>query len=54
MVTARGGGFTAFTVDADPGAEGFYRRMGAVRVGTSASGSIPGRRLPRLRYEVTT
>jgi GNAT superfamily N-acetyltransferase len=50
--TARGGGFTAFTVDADPGAEGFYLRMGAVRIGKSPSGSIPGRRLPRLRYDV--
>jgi len=50
--TARSGGFAAFAVDADPGAEGFYLRMGAVRIGTSASGSIPGRRLPRLRYDV--
>lgn len=49
---ARAEGFEAFTVDADPGAEAFYLRMGAKRIGTSASASIPGRRLPRLRYDL--
>ena len=50
--TARRDGFHAFTVDADPGAEGFYLRMGAARIGLATSGSIPGRRLPRLRYDL--
>ena len=37
-------------IDSDPGAEGFYLAMGAVRVGTSPSDSIPGRELPQLKY----
>jgi len=36
-------------VDADPNAEGYYKRMGFVPCGRSPSGSIPGRVLPRLR-----
>ena len=35
-------------IEADPGAEGFYERCGAVRDGFAPSGSIPGRELPRL------
>jgi GNAT superfamily N-acetyltransferase len=35
-------------VDSDPFAEGFYLAMGAVRIGESPSGAIPGRLLPRL------
>jgi GNAT superfamily N-acetyltransferase len=41
-------GMTRLTLDADPHAEAFYLRMGAVRVGESPSGSIPGRVLPRM------
>lgn len=47
---ARAGGFAALTIDSDPGAEGFYLHMGAVRVGVAPSASIAGRLLPRLRY----
>ncbi len=35
-------------IEADPGAEGFYERRGAVRDGFAPSGSVPGRQLPRL------
>jgi GNAT superfamily N-acetyltransferase len=45
-------GISRLTIDADPHAEGFYARMGARRVGTVASGSIPGRELPRLELAV--
>ena len=38
--------------DADPFAEDFYRRMGAVRIGLVPSGSIPGRPLPQLAYRL--
>jgi GNAT superfamily N-acetyltransferase len=38
------------TIDAEPHAEAFYLAMGAVRVGEAASGSIPGRTLPRLVF----
>lgn len=39
-------------IESDPQAEGFYRRMGAVRTGTAPSGSIPGRELPLLIYDL--
>ncbi|MFJ9058903.1 GNAT family N-acetyltransferase [Streptomyces sp. NPDC102409] len=42
-------GFEALTIDADPHAEPFYTAMGAVRIGATPSGSIPGRELPLLR-----
>jgi GNAT superfamily N-acetyltransferase len=47
---ARAAGFARLRIDADPGAEGFYLRMGARRVGEAPSGSVPGRALPRLEY----
>lgn len=43
-------GFRGLELAADPGAEGFYRHHGAERLGTVASGSIPGRRLPLMRF----
>lgn len=45
---ARRLGAARIMASVDPGAEGFYRRMGMSRVGTEPSGSIPGRVLPRL------
>ncbi|HEV2780140.1 MAG TPA: GNAT family N-acetyltransferase [Actinophytocola sp.] len=51
--TARAAGFTALRIEADPHAEGFYLAMGARRVGQSRSASIPGRRLPLLRFTVS-
>ena len=36
------------TIEADPDAAPFYRRIGARDVGTAPSGSIPGRELPLL------
>ena len=38
--------------ESDPFAEGFYRAMGAVRVGDVPSGSIPHRNLPVLRFDL--
>ncbi|MEX0284491.1 MAG: GNAT family N-acetyltransferase [Paracoccaceae bacterium] len=49
---ARRAGTTQLHIDADPGALGFYERMGAVQVGTTPSGSIPGRELPHLRLDI--
>jgi len=40
-------------IESDPEAAPFYRRMGARDVGVVASGSIPGRLLPRLAYELS-
>jgi GNAT superfamily N-acetyltransferase len=41
-------GSTRLTIDADPDAASFYRRMGAYDVGQAPSGSVPGRMLPKL------
>jgi len=49
---AQAAGFTRLELDADPGAEPFYLRFGAYRIGTSPSGSIPGRELPRLTLDL--
>jgi GNAT superfamily N-acetyltransferase len=45
--------FTLIKIEADPNAEGFYKRMGAVRVGTARS-EVCGeaRELPLLVYQV--
>ncbi|MEM6665111.1 MAG: GNAT family N-acetyltransferase [Pseudomonadota bacterium] len=43
-------GLSQITIDADPNAARFYEHMGAHRSGSSPSGSIPGRFLPRLTY----
>lgn len=45
---ARAAGARRLCCDADPGAEGFYRRMGMRRIGERPSGSIAGRLLPWL------
>ena len=47
--TARSLGVHQLTIDADPEAAEFYRRMGARDAGSAPSGSIPGRMLPRLQ-----
>jgi len=45
-------GARTLVIGADPNAVGFYRRMGAVENGTMPSGSVPGRLLPRLIYQL--
>ncbi len=52
MAAAAAAGFEYLEIGAEPNAEGFYRKMGAVRVGEMPSGSIPGRMLPLLRVRV--
>lgn len=52
MAAAAAAGIEYLEIDADPNAEGFYRKMGAQRVGETPSGSIPGRMLPRMRIRV--
>jgi GNAT superfamily N-acetyltransferase len=46
---ARERGFRVMEIQSDPNAEGFYRRVGAVTVGSKPSLSIPGRELPLMR-----
>ncbi len=45
-------GVDALWILADPGAEPFYLRMGAVRVGLRPSDAISGRKLPWLRLSL--
>jgi GNAT superfamily N-acetyltransferase len=46
-------GFRVVRIEADPGAVAFYEAMGARQVGAVPSGSIPGRALPLLVFEVS-
>ena len=48
---AKGLGVKRLTIDAEPAAAGFYRKMGAIEHGLVPSGSIPGRMLPHFRIE---
>jgi GNAT superfamily N-acetyltransferase len=41
-------GAKRLTIEADPDAAPFYRRMGAYDVGQAPSASVPGRMLPKL------
>jgi GNAT superfamily N-acetyltransferase len=49
---ARSRGITRVDVESDPGAEPFYLHHGARRVGEVASGSVPGRVLPLLVFDL--
>ena len=49
VALARELGHHSLTIVADPNAEGFYRRMGAQRVGSQASDVEPHRQLPLMR-----
>lgn len=51
---ARKSGAGEIIIEADPGAVGFYRRMGAIRDGYAPSGSVAGRQLPRLVLALDT
>jgi len=46
-------GFRSMKIEADPNAEGLYKRMGAIQVGTSTSETCGERReLPLLEYRL--
>ncbi|SIQ42559.1 Acetyltransferase (GNAT) domain-containing protein [Cellulosimicrobium aquatile] len=49
---ARRLGLHRLFLDSDPGAEPFYRRHGAWRVGETPSGSVAGRVIPRLCFDL--
>ena len=50
--TARKLGAKRLTIEADPDAAPFYRRMGARDIGQAPSGSVPGRMLPKLAMDI--
>lgn len=45
-------GARAVELMSEPKAEGFYVRVGGVRIGVTESEIIPGRMLPRFRFDV--
>ena len=45
-------GYRTLVIQGDPNAEGFYVAIGARRVGTRESASIPGRQLPLLEVSL--
>ena len=45
--------FASMHIQSDPGATAFYEASGAQQVGTTPSGSIPGRVLPHLIIDLT-
>jgi GNAT superfamily N-acetyltransferase len=49
---ARQAGFQVLVIASDPHAEGFYLTVGAQRVGSTDSESIPGRTLPLLEFDL--
>jgi GNAT superfamily N-acetyltransferase len=52
MAAAAAAGFEYLEIEAEPNAEGFYRKMGAERIAETPSGSITGRMLPLMRVRV--
>lgn len=50
--TAKDRGYKYLDIKSDPNAEGFYKGMGAVRVGELPSSAIPGLYLPLLRINL--
>lgn len=50
--TARALGWRRLRVESDPHASGFYCSCGGLQIGSVASGSIPGRRLPLIEIPV--
>src|SRR6266566_2780788 len=49
---AAGEGGKSLSILADPFAEAFYKKLGAVRIGEAPSDAIPGRVLPLLEYRI--
>ncbi|MEJ8546313.1 GNAT family N-acetyltransferase [Brevibacillus borstelensis] len=43
-----------FLIHSDPYAEGFYAKMGAIRIGGIPSTVIPGRQLPLMKMQVAS
>lgn len=52
LARARVAGCRSVSIAADPNAEGFYRAVGAHRVGTVPSGTVEGRVLPLMRFDL--
>lgn len=54
LARARDAGCRSLSIGADPNAEGFYRAVGACRVGTVPSDTVEGRVLPLMRFDLAS
>lgn len=52
LARARADGYASLTIGADPNAEGFYRAVGAERIGAVPSDTAADRMLPLLRFDL--
>jgi len=52
LLAAQALGARTVALEADPNAESFYAKFGAVRIGEIPSASIPGRVLPHMRFDL--
>jgi GNAT superfamily N-acetyltransferase len=52
LTRVRAAGCRSLSIGADPNAEGFYRAVGARRVGTVASDTVADRTLPLMRFDL--
>ncbi|MEM7597486.1 MAG: GNAT family N-acetyltransferase [Pseudomonadota bacterium] len=53
VATALARGESRLEIEADPDAAPFYEKMGAVKIGETPSGAIPGRMLPLLELRIS-
>jgi GNAT superfamily N-acetyltransferase len=49
---AKRAGYGIIIIQSDPFASAFYEKMGCIKIGKKASGSIPGRDLPLYEYKI--
>lgn len=54
VISAQNAALTSIRLDADPHAEGFYKKMGCRTVGLTLSQSFPGRTLPLMVCDIPT
>jgi len=52
LAHAKQHGIATLSILSDPNAEAFYEKMGAQKIGSAPSDSIPGRTLPLLRITI--
>lgn len=46
-------GIKSFTLEADPNAEGFYLKLGGIKIGEKESPVVPGRFLPIIKFNLS-
>ena len=49
---AKSRGLSSFIIEADPNAEGFYLKMGGIKIGEKESTVVAGRKLPIIEFNI--